>query len=64
MTATVAIIMVFLLAIIAILTDYYHKQSKIKLEIIQHELALEKRKYENHLIENGKKTLELEKNRE
>ncbi|CRK82623.1 hypothetical protein [Neobacillus massiliamazoniensis] len=47
--------------IIAILTDHFGKQNKIKHEMIKDQLELEKLKQENYLIETEKMKLELEK---
>lgn len=60
MTGMIAVIMVFSIPIIAIVTDHYQKQSKIKHKMIQDELQLEKLKHENYLIETQKMRLELE----
>jgi hypothetical protein len=49
--------------IVAILTDHVGKQNKVKLQMLQDQLALEKIKHENYLIETEKMRLELEKMR-
>lgn len=53
--------MIFSIPIIAIITSHLQKQSKIKIDILKDELALEKLKHENYLIETEKLKLELEK---
>ncbi|MBP2239706.1 ABC-type multidrug transport system fused ATPase/permease subunit [Cytobacillus eiseniae] len=59
MTGTIAVIMVFSIPIIAIVTDHFQKQSKMKHKMIQDELELEKLKHENFLIETQKMKMEL-----
>lgn len=49
--------------IVAILTDFLGKQNKVKLQMLQDQLALEKIKHENFLLETEKMRLELEKMR-
>jgi hypothetical protein len=60
MTGAIAIVMVFSIPIIAIVTDHFQKQSKIKHKMIQDEIELEKLKHQNFLIETQKMRLELE----
>lgn len=60
MTGVVAVVMIFSIPIIAIVTDHFQKQSKIKHKMIQDELELEKLKHQNYLIETQKMRLELE----
>jgi competence protein ComGC len=60
MTGLVAVIMVFSIPIIAIVTNHFQTQSKIKHKTIKAELELEKLKHENYLIETEKMKLELE----
>ncbi len=60
MTGVIAVIMVFSIPIIAILTTHFQKQSTIKQKMIQDQLELEKLKHENYLIETQKMRLELE----
>jgi hypothetical protein len=60
MTGTIAVIMVFSIPIIAILTTHFQKQNKIKYKMIQGELELEKLKHQNYLIETERMRLELE----
>ncbi|WP_456271367.1 hypothetical protein [Bacillus sp. AK031] len=61
MTGTIAVIMVFSIPIIAILTDHFQKSYKYKQSIIQDELKLEKLKQENFVMETEKMKLELER---
>lgn len=61
MTGTIAVIMVFSIPIIAILTSHFQKQSKIRFKIVQQELELEKLKHQNFLMETERMKLELEK---
>jgi hypothetical protein len=61
MTGTIAVIMIFSIPIIAILTGHYQKQSKIRFKMVQQELELEKLKHQNYLIETERMRLELEK---
>ncbi|WP_075981861.1 hypothetical protein [Bacillus massilinigeriensis] len=60
-TWLVAVIMIFSIPIIAIITDHLQAQSKLKHQIIKDQLELEKLKQENYLIETEKMRLELEK---
>ena len=60
MTGTIAVIMIFSIPIIAIVTDHFQKQTKLKQKMIQSELELEKLKHENFVIETQKMRLELE----
>ncbi|USK62123.1 hypothetical protein [Peribacillus asahii] len=60
MTGTIAVIMIFSIPIITIITGHFQKQSKIKREMLKDELELEKLKHENYLIETEKIKLELE----
>jgi hypothetical protein len=61
MTGTIAVIMIFSIPIIAILTDHFQKSYKYKQAIVQDELKLEKLKQENFMIETEKMKLELER---
>jgi len=60
MTGTIAVVMVFSIPIIAIITDHFQKQTKMKQKMLQDELELEKLKHENYLLETQKLRLELE----
>ena len=59
-TGTVAVVMVFSIPIIAIVTSHFQKQTKTKHKMIQDQIELEKLKQENYLIETQKMRLELE----
>lgn len=61
MTGLVAVIMIFSIPIIAIVTDHFQNQAKLKHKMIKEELELEKLKQENYLIETEKMRLELER---
>ena len=60
MTGIIAVIMVFSIPIIAIVTNHFQKQSKIKQEMMKDQIKLEKLKHENYLIETEKMRLQLE----
>ena len=60
MTGTIAVIMVFSIPIIAIVTSHFQKQAKIKQDMLKDQLELEKLKHENYLIETEKMRLQLE----
>lgn len=60
MTGTIAVIMIFSIPIIAILTVHNQKLAKIKHHMIIDEITLEKLKQENYLLETEKMKLELE----
>ena len=60
MTGLVAVVLIFSIPIIAIVTNHFQTQSKTKHKMIQDELELEKLKHENYLIETEKMRLELE----
>ena len=60
MTGTIAVIMIFSIPIIAIVTNHFQKQSKVKQEMIKDQIKLEKLKHENYLIETEKMRLQLE----
>ncbi|WP_338471728.1 hypothetical protein R4Z10_02855 [Niallia sp. XMNu-256] len=61
MTGIIAVVMVFSIPIIAIVTNHFQKVAKIRHDMIQDELKLEELKYQNYLIETEKMKLELEK---
>ncbi|WP_163100048.1 hypothetical protein [Peribacillus alkalitolerans] len=61
MTGLVAVIMVFSIPIVAIVTGHFQTQTKLKGKFIQDELELEKLKNQNYLIETEKMRLEIEK---
>ena len=60
MTGIIAVIMIFSIPIIAIVTNHFQKQSKIKQEMMKDQIKLEKLKHENYLIETEKMRLQLE----
>lgn len=60
-TGLVAVIMIFSVPIIAIVTGFLQEKSKIKSKAILDEIELEKLKQENFLLETEKMRLELEK---
>ncbi|PFA67706.1 hypothetical protein CN378_09270 [Bacillus sp. AFS015802] len=60
MTGTIAVIMIFSIPILGIITDHFQKQSKLKQKMMEDELELEKLKHENFVIETQKLRLELE----
>lgn len=60
-TGLVAVIMIFSIPIIAIVTQHFQEKSKIKSNTIQEQIELEKLKQENFLLETEKMRLELEK---
>ena len=60
MTGTIAVIMIFSIPIIAIVTVHFQKQAKIKQAMLKDQLELEKLKHENYLIETEKMRLQLE----
>lgn len=61
MTGTITVILVFSIPLVAIITNHFQKQTKMKQEILKHELELERLKNQNYLIETEKMKLELEK---
>jgi predicted choloylglycine hydrolase len=61
MTGLVTIIMVFSIPIVAILTNHFQKQTKLKRDMLKDELELEKVRHENYLLETEKMKLELQK---
>lgn len=61
MTGTISVIMIFSIPIIAILTNHFQKQAKIKRDMLKDQVELEKLKHQNYLIETEKMRLELEK---
>ncbi|MCM3111042.1 hypothetical protein [Lederbergia lenta] len=60
MTGIIAVVMIFSIPIIAIVTDHVQKSAKTKSNIIKEEIELEKLKHENFLLETEKLRLELE----
>ncbi|WP_449623123.1 hypothetical protein [Robertmurraya sp. Marseille-Q9965] len=60
MTGTIAVILIFGIPIVGIITDHLQKQTKTKHQMIQDQIELEKLKHENFLIETQKMRIELE----
>jgi hypothetical protein len=60
LTGLVAVILIFSIPILGIVTTHFQTQSKIKHKMIKDELELEKLKHANYLIETEKMRLELE----
>ncbi|WP_243291768.1 hypothetical protein [Bacillus sp. FJAT-47783] len=60
MVGLVAVVMIFSIPIIAIVTDHFQTQAKLKQKMIKEELELEKLKHENYMLETEKMRLELE----
>ena len=56
-----AIIMIFMIPIIAIVTEHSKQKAKIQLETVKEEVRLEELKNQNFLLETEKMKLELEK---
>ncbi|MGG0719568.1 hypothetical protein ABE096_18580 [Robertmurraya massiliosenegalensis] len=60
MTGTIAVVMFLSIPIVAIITDHFQKQTKMKHKMLKDQLELEKLKHKNFLIETEKMRLELE----
>ncbi|MBZ5200954.1 hypothetical protein HU147_06955 [Planomicrobium chinense] len=60
MTGLVAVVMVFSIPLVAIITSHFQTQTKLKNKMIESEIELEKLKYENFVIETQKMRLQLE----
>ncbi|MBE4909076.1 hypothetical protein IMZ08_13485 [Bacillus luteolus] len=60
MTGLVAVVMIFSIPLVALVTEHFQKQAKVKRDMLKDELELEKLKHENYLIETQKLRLELE----
>jgi regulator of protease activity HflC (stomatin/prohibitin superfamily) len=63
MIGMTAVIMIFLIPIIAIVTEHSKQKAKLKLDTVKEELKLEQLKNQNYLLETEKMRLELEKMR-
>lgn len=61
MVGMTAIIMIFMIPIIAIVTEHSKQKAKIHLETVKEEVRLEELKNQNFLLETEKMKLELEK---
>lgn len=53
-----------IIAVVSIVTDYLHKQSKLKIDATRQEIELEKLKQENFMLETEKIRLEIEQSRQ
>lgn len=60
MTGLVAVVMVFSIPLVAIITSHFQTQAKLKNKMIESEIELEKLKHENFVIETQKMRLQLE----
>jgi hypothetical protein len=60
MTGTIAVIMIFSIPILGIITNHLKDNQKIKASMLKDELELEKLKHENFIVETEKMRLELE----
>ncbi|MFC4410926.1 hypothetical protein ACFOZY_10905 [Chungangia koreensis] len=59
-TGLVAVVLIFSIPIIAIISDHLIKSAKLKNSMIKDQLELEKLKQENFVLETEKMKLELE----
>lgn len=60
-TGMVTVVLIFSVPIIAVITNFFKDRQKIKLQVLEKELELEKLKNENFLLETEKMKLELQK---
>ncbi|GER66804.1 hypothetical protein [Weizmannia acidilactici] len=60
-TGMVTVVLIFSVPIIAVITNFFKDRQKIKLQVLEKELELEKLKNENFLLEAEKMKLELQK---
>ncbi|KAB7666070.1 hypothetical protein [Bacillus sp. B1-b2] len=58
--AVIIVGIIFAIPFTAIVTNHFQKQSKFKLKMLKEELALEKLKHENFLLETERMKLELQ----
>ena len=63
MIGMTAVIMIFMIPIIAIVTEHSKQKARIKLDTVKEELKLEEIKNQNYLLETEKMKLELEQMR-
>ncbi|MEI4768287.1 hypothetical protein WAX74_01285 [Psychrobacillus sp. FJAT-51614] len=63
MTGTIAVILIFSVPIIKLITTHFENKEQIKGARVKDELELEKLKYENFVIETEKMRLQLEQMR-
>ncbi|KGR79551.1 hypothetical protein CD29_05485 [Ureibacillus manganicus DSM 26584] len=52
------------ISVVAIVTDYLHKQAKLKIEATREEIELERLKQENFMLETEKIRMEIEHTRQ
>ena len=60
MTGTIAVIMIFSIPLLGIITNHLKDNQKIKARMLKDEVELEKLKHNNFIIETEKMRLELE----
>ncbi|ALC85750.1 hypothetical protein AM499_07895 [Bacillus sp. FJAT-22090] len=63
MTGTIAVILIFSVPIIKLITTHFENKEQIKGARVKDELELEKLKYDNFVIETEKMRLQLEQMR-
>lgn len=63
MEGLVAIVMVFSIPLVAIITTHLRKQTSAKQRLIESQVELEKLKHENYIVETQKMRVELEQMR-
>lgn len=63
MTGTIAVILIFSVPIIKLITTHFENKEQIKVARVKDELELEKLKYDNFVIETEKMRLQLEQMR-
>ncbi|KQL35787.1 hypothetical protein [Psychrobacillus sp. FJAT-21963] len=63
MTGTIAVILIFSVPIIKLITTHFENKEQIKGTRVKDELELEKLKYDNFVIETEKMRLQLEQMR-
>ncbi|MGM9922800.1 MAG: hypothetical protein ACI35R_00950 [Bacillus sp. (in: firmicutes)] len=61
MTGLIAVVLIFSIPIIAVLTDHRQKQTRLKRDMLKDQVELERLKHENFMLETEKLRLELEK---
>ncbi len=61
MIGLVAVVLIFSIPIIAIVTSHFEKQAKLNREMLKDQIELEKLKQENFIMETEKLRLELDK---
>lgn len=60
MEGLVAIVMVFSIPLVAIITSHLRRQTAAKQRLLETQLELEKMKHENYIVETQKMKFELE----